>query len=192
MWKQLTGEPVAGELHSGFGGRGRRLPFPTPIHGLGNEIVDLLDGNPVDTPCQLARYDSVTPIPVNTLRRRRQWGNSRAEVECPLLAEHGPTSSGLRFPDSPHSRSRKARGAGAGEARAGYIAQPIGRKLSAKGQRGRAHLFPKYGTSAPGRPRPDTVGAKIPTYRPLTGGPQGSSDCQRPAVGQRRDATEAV
>ena len=31
MWKQLTGEPVAGELHSGFGGRGRLLPFPTPI-----------------------------------------------------------------------------------------------------------------------------------------------------------------
>ena len=31
MRKQLTGEPVAGELHSGFGGRGRRAPFPTPI-----------------------------------------------------------------------------------------------------------------------------------------------------------------
>src|SRR5258708_6013775 len=31
MWKQLTGEPVAGKLHSGFGGRGRRSPFPTPI-----------------------------------------------------------------------------------------------------------------------------------------------------------------
>src|SRR5262245_18932871 len=30
--KQLTGEPVAGELHSGFGGRGWRAPFPTPIH----------------------------------------------------------------------------------------------------------------------------------------------------------------
>src|SRR4029453_18858290 len=29
--KQLTGEPVAGELHSGFGGRGWRAPFPTPI-----------------------------------------------------------------------------------------------------------------------------------------------------------------
>jgi hypothetical protein len=24
MWKQLTGEPVAGKLHTGFGGRGRR------------------------------------------------------------------------------------------------------------------------------------------------------------------------
>ena len=32
MWKQLTGEPVAGEPHTGFGGRGRRSPFPTPIH----------------------------------------------------------------------------------------------------------------------------------------------------------------
>jgi len=32
MRKQLTGEPVAGELHTGFGGRGRRQPFPTPIH----------------------------------------------------------------------------------------------------------------------------------------------------------------
>jgi hypothetical protein len=31
MRKQLTGEPVAGELHTGFGGRGRRKPFPTPI-----------------------------------------------------------------------------------------------------------------------------------------------------------------
>src|SRR6266542_755141 len=31
MWKQLTGEPVAGELHNGFGGRGRQSPFPTPI-----------------------------------------------------------------------------------------------------------------------------------------------------------------
>jgi hypothetical protein len=31
MWKQLTGEPVAGKLHTGFGGRGRRSPFPTPI-----------------------------------------------------------------------------------------------------------------------------------------------------------------
>ena len=31
MWKQLTGEPVAGEPHSGFGGRGWRSPFPTPI-----------------------------------------------------------------------------------------------------------------------------------------------------------------
>ena len=29
--KQLTGAPVAGELHSGCGGRGRRAPFPTPI-----------------------------------------------------------------------------------------------------------------------------------------------------------------
>ena len=29
--KQLTGEPVAGELPSGFGWRGRRAPFPTPI-----------------------------------------------------------------------------------------------------------------------------------------------------------------
>ena len=33
MRKQLTGEPVAGEPHSGFGGRGRRAPFPTPIQG---------------------------------------------------------------------------------------------------------------------------------------------------------------
>src|SRR5208283_6012659 len=31
MRKQLTGEAVAGELHTGFGGRGRRPPFPTPI-----------------------------------------------------------------------------------------------------------------------------------------------------------------
>ena len=31
MWKQLTGEPVAGEPHTGFGGRGQRKPFPTPI-----------------------------------------------------------------------------------------------------------------------------------------------------------------
>ena len=31
MRKQLTGEPVAGELHTGFGGRGRREPFPTHI-----------------------------------------------------------------------------------------------------------------------------------------------------------------
>jgi hypothetical protein len=29
--KQLTGEPVAGELHSGFGGRGWLAPFPTPM-----------------------------------------------------------------------------------------------------------------------------------------------------------------
>ena len=32
MRKQLTGEPVAGEPHTGFGGRRRRAPFPTPIH----------------------------------------------------------------------------------------------------------------------------------------------------------------
>ena len=31
MRKQLTGEPVAGKPHTGFGGRGRREPFPTPI-----------------------------------------------------------------------------------------------------------------------------------------------------------------
>jgi hypothetical protein len=31
MRKQLTGEPVAGEPHTGFGGRGQRSPFPTPI-----------------------------------------------------------------------------------------------------------------------------------------------------------------
>ena len=31
MRKQLTGEPVAGEPHTGFGGRGPRSPFPTPI-----------------------------------------------------------------------------------------------------------------------------------------------------------------
>ena len=31
MRKQLTGEPVAGKPHTGFGGRGRRSPFPTPI-----------------------------------------------------------------------------------------------------------------------------------------------------------------
>ncbi|MGA2860982.1 MAG: hypothetical protein ABSF31_04270 [Steroidobacteraceae bacterium] len=31
MRKQLTGELVAGELHTGFGGRGRRQPFPPPI-----------------------------------------------------------------------------------------------------------------------------------------------------------------
>jgi membrane fusion protein, adhesin transport system len=40
MRKQLTGEPVAGKPHSGFGGRGWRAPFPTPIDasddGLGN------------------------------------------------------------------------------------------------------------------------------------------------------------
>jgi hypothetical protein len=33
MRKQLTGEPVAGKLHTGFGGRGRCKPFPTPIQG---------------------------------------------------------------------------------------------------------------------------------------------------------------
>jgi hypothetical protein len=38
MWKQLTGEPVAGTLHSGFGGRGWLSPFPTPIH---RPLVDL-------------------------------------------------------------------------------------------------------------------------------------------------------
>ena len=31
MWKQLTGEPVAGELHTGFGGRGWRPPSPTHV-----------------------------------------------------------------------------------------------------------------------------------------------------------------
>ena len=31
MRKQLTGEPVAGKPHTGFGGRGRRKPFPTTI-----------------------------------------------------------------------------------------------------------------------------------------------------------------
>jgi hypothetical protein len=31
MRKQLTGEPVAGKPHTGFGGRGRLPPFPTPI-----------------------------------------------------------------------------------------------------------------------------------------------------------------
>ena len=30
MRKQLTGEPVAGKPHTGFGGRGRQSPFPTP------------------------------------------------------------------------------------------------------------------------------------------------------------------
>ncbi len=34
MRKQLTGEPVAGKLHTGFGGRGRRKSFPTPITAL--------------------------------------------------------------------------------------------------------------------------------------------------------------
>lgn len=38
MRKQLTGEPVAGELHTGFGGRGRRKPFPTPILRLNADI----------------------------------------------------------------------------------------------------------------------------------------------------------
>src|SRR4051794_4380036 len=33
MRKQLTGEPVAGEPHTGFGGRGERQLFPTPIIG---------------------------------------------------------------------------------------------------------------------------------------------------------------
>src|SRR5208337_2629124 len=33
MRKQLTGEPVAGELHTGFGGRGRQQPFPTLSSG---------------------------------------------------------------------------------------------------------------------------------------------------------------
>ena len=31
MRKQPTGEPVAGEPHTGFGGRGRGSPLPTPI-----------------------------------------------------------------------------------------------------------------------------------------------------------------
>jgi len=31
MRKQPTGEPVAGKPHTGFGGRGWRKPFPTPI-----------------------------------------------------------------------------------------------------------------------------------------------------------------
>ena len=43
MWKQLTGEPVARKPHTGFGGRGRRSPFPTPIQsasfGPPNEAV---------------------------------------------------------------------------------------------------------------------------------------------------------
>ncbi len=38
MRKQLTGEPVAGKLHIGFGGRGRCMPFPTPILGSRTDI----------------------------------------------------------------------------------------------------------------------------------------------------------
>ena len=44
MRKQLTGEPVAGKLHTGFGGRGRRSPFPTPIHRSLKDIRDLFVG----------------------------------------------------------------------------------------------------------------------------------------------------
>jgi len=42
MRKQLTGEPVAGELHTGFGGRGRRQPFPTPIRRPGAALGERL------------------------------------------------------------------------------------------------------------------------------------------------------
>ena len=47
MRKQLTGEPVAGEPHSGFGGRGRRPPSPTSIQrdidpkDFGNSLMSL-------------------------------------------------------------------------------------------------------------------------------------------------------
>ena len=41
MWKQLTGEPVAGELHSGFGGRGRLSSFPTPIQLELDNLIDV-------------------------------------------------------------------------------------------------------------------------------------------------------
>src|SRR5438094_8551793 len=44
MRKQLTGEPVAGEPHTGFGGRGRPSPFPTPILTLlDRRQIQLLD-----------------------------------------------------------------------------------------------------------------------------------------------------
>jgi hypothetical protein len=43
MRKQLTGEPVAGKPHTGFGGRGRRAPFPTPIQGSLSSASPCLD-----------------------------------------------------------------------------------------------------------------------------------------------------
>src|SRR5208337_4096819 len=41
MRKLLTGEPVAGKLHTGFGGRGRRQPFPTPVAPLECDVLQL-------------------------------------------------------------------------------------------------------------------------------------------------------
>jgi PAS domain S-box-containing protein len=57
MRKQLTGEPVAGKLHTGFGGRGRPKSFPTPIdradHGRFYQFLKEICRFPRSLTCEL-------------------------------------------------------------------------------------------------------------------------------------------
>ena len=62
MRKQLTGEPVAGKPHTGFGGRGRREPFPTPIQHLSRRRSDVF--NPIDLTCLRAPAASAGRSPI--------------------------------------------------------------------------------------------------------------------------------
>jgi hypothetical protein len=57
MWKQLTGEPVAGELHTGFGGRDGE-----------NRSLPLFNGHYVDYPVM---NSGVTASTVDAVLSRR-------------------------------------------------------------------------------------------------------------------------
>jgi len=78
MRKQLTGEPVAGELHTGFGGRGRRQPFPTPIRGSKGEFDNRSKNRPLVI-CYSLRESAgqtalgSTPAWSTALRFRVRW-----------------------------------------------------------------------------------------------------------------------
>src|SRR5450759_1340933 len=49
MWTQLTGEPAAGEPHSGFGGRGRSSTLPTPLR-LKNSDLEIVNPHAASEP----------------------------------------------------------------------------------------------------------------------------------------------
>jgi hypothetical protein len=90
MRKQLTGAPVAGKPHTGYAGRGRRSPFPTPIrrpltddrHKF-RRVVGCKRQAAIRASISSCRTWSVTAAPICSHRRRRRmrWANVESETE---------------------------------------------------------------------------------------------------------------
>jgi hypothetical protein len=62
MRKQLTGEPVAGKLHTGFGGRGRRSRSLPLFSGRYAKLCITANNGPTVTPNQRLQYEQKLPL----------------------------------------------------------------------------------------------------------------------------------